>query len=182
MWHTVDLTIPSGQFWTNSSPRVSQVPVQLLVAWVAASWQIAATDVDGDNLQYRLATSQEMVTTTSGTQPAGLTLGAGSGIVSFTPPAAGIYHLMVVVSDGYCDIAVDILLQASVPTQYCVNSCTTCTSSAACGGAVCGRADAGTLALSGPVWEGMGGVLLQYGFSSNLAIFLCLDDLPFNFD
>lgn len=139
MWHTVDLRIMSGQFWTNTSPIVSQVPIQQLVAGVPVNWQIAAADEDGDALQYRLAAPSEQGDASS-TQPAGLTIDASSGIISFTP-SIGMHSLMIVVSDGQSDIAVDMLLQAEAPVKHCSNACTVCTDNGDCGGSTCGRND-----------------------------------------
>lgn len=117
----------------NHPPSASVPPIVTLAAGFAdANFQISATDIDGDNLNYRLATPAEMCgagisgatctspTTGSVTQPPGLTVD-GTGTVHFdtrAPRASGqTWNAQIVVSDATTSTVVDFLIRLITQTS-----------------------------------------------------------------
>ncbi|WP_276132626.1 LamG-like jellyroll fold domain-containing protein [Polluticoccus soli] len=85
-------------FGTNSSPVTSQPPIVTLPASTSASFTVVGSDPNGDNLRYRLATSTE-----SGVPaPAGLTINANTGVVTWntsTLNQANLWTVQVMIED-----------------------------------------------------------------------------------
>ncbi len=126
--------------FSTNHPPISSMPAILAVQLAnTTSFQIAATDPDGDTLSYRLATAQEMYGASSFScaqqQPPGLSV-AQSGIVTwdttqitsagcgYAPPEAGdIWPAKFMISDldsggnVKSTIAVDILVKFITSTQ-----------------------------------------------------------------
>jgi large repetitive protein len=87
---TVRVTDPSGLYATqsykvsvvskpdsNSSPRINSSPVTTATAGVAYSYDVNATDSNGDTVYYRLYTAQT-----------GMTIDLATGMISWTPTSA----------------------------------------------------------------------------------------------
>ncbi len=139
LWNTVDLRRFGSNVWKNSSPVSSQVPIQRVVLGQLNQWVMGASDDDLDPLTYRLATGAEITgDATGGTHPPGFSIASGSGLISFNVPstANAFYSTMIVISDGYCEIAVDFLMYAVQPVKYCACAprCRTCSNNGQCAG------------------------------------------------
>jgi hypothetical protein len=74
----------------NAPPVVSSTPVTTAVYGVPYSYNFWAWDPDGDSITYSLPTA-----------PSGMTIGSGSGQISWTPPPGGVYNVTARASDGY---------------------------------------------------------------------------------
>jgi len=137
-WNTVDLRRFGGNVWKNSSPVSSQVPIQTVVLGQLNQWVMGASDDDLDPLTYRLATAAEITGRSSGSHPSGFSIAGNSGLISFNVPnrASVYYSTMIVISDGYCEIAVDFLMYAVQPVKYCACAprCRTCSNNGQCAG------------------------------------------------
>jgi poly(3-hydroxybutyrate) depolymerase len=96
-----DGTVSTNQSWTiivsaaggggNSPPVITSTPVTTATVGVAYSYQVTATDADGDTLAYTLNTA-----------PSGMTINGSSGLIAWTPTAGqvGANSVSVDVSDG----------------------------------------------------------------------------------
>jgi hypothetical protein len=74
----------------NQPPRITSTPVTTATAGQAYSYDVDATDPDsGDTLVYSLTIA-----------PSGMSINPGSGLISWTPGAAGSFDVAVEVSDG----------------------------------------------------------------------------------
>jgi hypothetical protein len=95
---TVRVTDPTARFATQSftvtvaadptahNPVITSVPVTTATYGVAYSYQVTATDVDGGPLTFSLPTA-----------PAGMTIDANSGLISWTPTKAQVGNRNVTV-------------------------------------------------------------------------------------
>ncbi|MGH8584548.1 MAG: PASTA domain-containing protein, partial [Gammaproteobacteria bacterium] len=72
----------------NQNPQITSSPVTTGQSGSLYTYQVIATDPDGDPLSYLLTTF-----------PAGMTIGAG-GLIHWTPASAGNFNVTVAVSDG----------------------------------------------------------------------------------
>ncbi len=79
----------------NHVPTISSPPAQSATQGLPTTLTVAAADADGDALTF-----------TSSGLPPGLSLGAGTGIVSGTPALAGNYDVTIGVDDGHGGSAV----------------------------------------------------------------------------
>ena len=95
----------------NHAPDIDSIPIIYAFEGVLYTYDVEATDVDGDTLVYSLASS-----------PTGMTINSSSGVISWTPSTAGDYDVTIEVSDGDLfetqsfTIAVAITAELSPPT------------------------------------------------------------------
>ena len=78
----------TGCFLLNSSPVIESDPVTTAKEGVAYTYDVEATDPNGDTLTYSLTTS-----------PTGMTINSNTGVINWTPAAAGSVEVTVEVSD-----------------------------------------------------------------------------------
>ena len=78
----------TGCFLLNSSPVIESDPVTTAKEGVAYTYDVEATDPNGDTLTYSLTTS-----------PPSMTINANTGVINWTPAAAGSVEVTVEVSD-----------------------------------------------------------------------------------
>ncbi len=79
----------TGCFLFNSSPVIESDPVTTAKEGAAYTYDVEATDPNGDTLTYSLTTS-----------PTGMTINSINGVISWTPAAAGSFDVTVEVSDN----------------------------------------------------------------------------------
>jgi len=81
----------TGCFLFNSSPVIESDPVTTAKEGAAYTYDVEATDPNGDTLTYSLTTS-----------PTGMTINSNTGVISWTPTEAqiGAIEVVVEVSDG----------------------------------------------------------------------------------
>ena len=79
----------TGCFLFNSSPVIESDPVTTAKEGAVYTYDVEATDPNGDTLTYSLITS-----------PTGMTINSNSGVISWTPAAAGSFDVTVEVSDN----------------------------------------------------------------------------------
>ncbi|KAA5539547.1 T9SS type A sorting domain-containing protein [Adhaeribacter rhizoryzae] len=99
----------------NNSPVVALPPIRTLPNDLTnATFPIPATDFEGDALSYRLATAAEMG---GGTNPAGLTINATTGFITWTTLGrpGGLYNVAVAITDARgAKTVVDFLISVQV--------------------------------------------------------------------
>lgn len=84
--------VPSGLVGlvpTNQTPIITSTPIITATMGAAYTYNVTATDPDGGTLTYFLVSS-----------PAGMTINSSTGLITWTPTAAGNYNVEVRVSDG----------------------------------------------------------------------------------
>ena len=81
---TVTVTVPAA----NHDPRITSTPVTTGQVGTAYSYQVQATDTDGEPLGYALTTA-----------PPGMTISA-TGLITWTPEAQGAFSVALNVTDG----------------------------------------------------------------------------------
>jgi len=79
----------TGCFLFNSSPVIESDPVTTAKEGAVYTYDVEATDPNGDTLTYSLTTS-----------PTGMTINSNTGVITWTPAAAGSFDVTVEVSDG----------------------------------------------------------------------------------
>ena len=95
----------------NHAPVINSNPITSSLVGVPYTYDVEATDADGDTLTYSLTSS-----------PAGMTINASSGVISWTPSTVGDYDVTIEVTDGGSfdtqsfTITVDITDVLSPPT------------------------------------------------------------------
>ena len=77
----------------NQSPIITSTPITLAEVDELYTYQVEATDPDGDTLTYSLDV-----------KPSGMTINSATGLIKWTPTAKGDYDVVVKVSDGALDI------------------------------------------------------------------------------
>jgi hypothetical protein len=90
------ITIRAAPQLVDQPPTIGTLPIIVLARNQQTSFQLAASDPDGDPLTFRVSTSAESGLLT--VQPAGLTLSA-TGVVAWTPTSNGLYAMQVRVTD-----------------------------------------------------------------------------------
>ena len=75
---------------TNQAPNITSTPITTATVDVLYSYNVNATDPNGDTLTYSLTT----------TSPAGMTINSTTGLINWTPTSTGDYEVTVRVSDG----------------------------------------------------------------------------------
>ena len=105
---------------SNNSPPVSSgFPIVTVEQNSNVSFNVAATDVDGDTLTWRLSTAIEASGSSGGfTQPSGLTVGSSTGAVSWNTTSAslGYYSAQVTIGDGKTGVPVDFFINVTQQT------------------------------------------------------------------
>jgi fibronectin type 3 domain-containing protein len=74
---------------TNNAPIINSSPITSWLIDVLYTYNVEATDADGDNLTYSLTSS-----------PIGMTIDSSTGVISWTASTAGDYNVTLKVSDG----------------------------------------------------------------------------------
>ena len=100
----------------NSSPVSTLQPVVNLASGQAlATFQMPATDPDGDPLSYALATTNDM-NQYPFNNPPGLAVNSTTGVVTFNTinsPVGRLYNGVIKVSDGHTSILVDFIMKVT---------------------------------------------------------------------
>ena len=73
----------------NNGPLITSSPITSASVGINYTYQVRASDEDGDTLVYSLST-----------KPSGMTISSSSGLINWTPTAEGSYQIIVKVSDG----------------------------------------------------------------------------------
>jgi hypothetical protein len=79
----------TGCFLFNSSPVIESDPITTAKEGAIYTYNVEATDPNGDTLTYSLTVS-----------PTGMTINSTTGVITWTPAAAGSFNVTVEVSDG----------------------------------------------------------------------------------
>jgi len=79
----------TGTVPTNNAPTINSIPITSWLIDVLYTYNVVATDTDGDTLTYSLTSS-----------PPGMTIDSSTGVISWTPNAVGDYDVTLKVSDG----------------------------------------------------------------------------------
>jgi len=79
----------SGTIPTNNTPTITSSPITSSLINVLYTYNVEATDTDGDTLTYTLTSS-----------PTGMAINSSSGVISWTPNTVGDYDVTLKVSDG----------------------------------------------------------------------------------
>ena len=77
----------------NQSPIITSTPITLAEVDKLYTYEVEATDPDGDILTYSLAV-----------KPSGMTINSATGLIKWTPTAKGDYDIVVKVYDGALDV------------------------------------------------------------------------------
>ena len=83
------IKISVGDSIVNQAPVIASTPVTSAIKGQLYSYDVNATDPDGDTLTYSLTT-----------KPSGMTINSSTGLISWTPTSNGIFNVTVKVSDG----------------------------------------------------------------------------------
>lgn len=83
------IKISVGDSIVNQAPVIASTPVTSAIKGQLYSYNVNATDHDGDTLTYSLTT-----------KPSGMTINSSTGLISWTPTSNGIFNVTVKVSDG----------------------------------------------------------------------------------
>ncbi len=83
---TVQVTVQAPP---NHNPEITSNPVTQATVGQSYSYTVTATDADGDTLSYALSNA-----------PEGMTIGANSGQIAWTPETPGMVEVVIEVSDG----------------------------------------------------------------------------------
>ena len=84
--HTISATFNTT---VNNAPVITSTPVTSATKNQAYTYDVNATDSDGDTLTYSLTTT-----------PSGMSINSSTGLITWTPTATGNYNVTVEVSDG----------------------------------------------------------------------------------
>lgn len=84
--HTISATFKAE---VNNAPVITSTPVTSATKNQAYTYDVNATDSDGDTLVYSLTTTLS-----------GMSINSSTGLITWTPTAAGAYNVTVMVSDG----------------------------------------------------------------------------------
>ena len=82
-------SIPVTMSVPNNVPVITSSPVTTVQLNTAYTYDVNATDADGDTLTYSLTTA-----------PSGTTIDSSTGVISWTPTVGGSYSVTISVSDG----------------------------------------------------------------------------------
>lgn len=80
---------PVGPGPTNQTPIITSTPITTATVGAAYTYNVTATDPDGNALTFSLTII-----------PPGMTINSSTGLIAWTPTAAGYYNVMVEVSDN----------------------------------------------------------------------------------
>ncbi|HDK25601.1 MAG TPA: hypothetical protein ENG48_00750 [Candidatus Atribacteria bacterium] len=79
----------TGCYFLNISPVIETEPITTAKEGVTYTYDVDATDLNGDTLTYSLITC-----------PSGMTINSTTGVITWTPTTAGSFEVSVEVSDG----------------------------------------------------------------------------------
>ena len=79
----------SGTVPTNNAPTITSSPITNSLINLLYTYNVEATDADGDTLIYALLLT-----------PPGMTIDSSTGVISWTPSTVGDYNVTIKVSDG----------------------------------------------------------------------------------
>jgi len=85
---------------TNHPPVIVSTPVTSATVGQAYSYDVDATDADGDTRTYSLTT----------TKPSGMIINSSTGLITWTPSSTGDYDVIVEVSDGTDDVTQSFII------------------------------------------------------------------------
>ena len=91
---------------SNYPPQITSTPQTGAFAFQPFSYDVEATDPDGDTLSYSLLQS-----------PTGMTIDANTGLIQWTPDANGTFTVTVEVSDGALQATQDFSLTVELPNH-----------------------------------------------------------------
>ena len=95
----------------NDSPVTTMAPIiNMQTGTTAATFQVPASDPDGDTLTYRLATYAEIL----GGQPSGISIDSNTGVITFNTngrPVNGLWNAAIVVEDGQTKVINDFIIK-----------------------------------------------------------------------
>jgi hypothetical protein len=74
---------------TNQIPTINSIPLTVTLLGEPYSYEVEATDADGDDLTYSLTLN-----------PSGMVINSSTGVISWTPTMEGDYNVSLKVSDG----------------------------------------------------------------------------------
>jgi len=74
---------------TNQAPTIDSTPITSTLVGKPYTYDVEATDTDGDSLTYSLISN-----------PIGMTIDSTTGVISWTPSMFGSYNISLEVSDG----------------------------------------------------------------------------------
>lgn len=74
---------------TNNAPVINSTPITSWLIDVLYTYNVEATDTDGDTLTYSLTSN-----------PTGMTIDSSTGVINWTPNTIGDYNVILKVSDG----------------------------------------------------------------------------------
>ncbi|MBA7542533.1 hypothetical protein ES705_34856 [subsurface metagenome] len=87
---------------SNEAPIITSDPITTATVGVLYTYDVEATDPDGDKLTYSLTV-----------MPSGMIITPATGLIVWTPPAEGDYDVTVKVSDGDLDITQPFVITVS---------------------------------------------------------------------
>ncbi|MBA7548748.1 hypothetical protein ES705_41214 [subsurface metagenome] len=96
------ITPPTTPVIENQAPVITSDPVTVATVGVAYSYNVNATDPDGDTLTYSLDL-----------KPSGMTINSANGLIKWTPTAKGDHPVVVKVSDGSLSITQSFTIKVS---------------------------------------------------------------------
>lgn len=88
----------------NQTPIITSDPITTATVGVEFTYDVNATDPDGDTLTYSLDI-----------KPSGMTINSATGLIKWIPTAEGDYPVVVKASDGTLDITQDFTIVVSEP-------------------------------------------------------------------
>jgi hypothetical protein len=95
----------------NESPVTTMAPIiNMQGETAAATFQVPASDPDGDNLTYRLATYNEI----RGSQPSGISIDPNTGVLTFNTNGRALnslWNAAIVVEDGQTKVINDFIIK-----------------------------------------------------------------------
>ena len=92
---------------SNEAPIITSDPITTATVGVLYTYDVEATDPDGDKLTYSLTV-----------MPSGMIITSATGLIAWTPPAEGDYDVTVKVSDGTLYITQPFVIAVSEPGLY----------------------------------------------------------------
>ena len=95
-------TIPTDE---NKAPVINSSPITIAEVNQLYTYDIEATDTNGDSLTYSLTVS-----------PTGMSINSSSGVIAWTPDSEGDYDVTVEVSDGALTDTQSFIIHISQPT------------------------------------------------------------------
>ena len=87
----------------NEAPIITSTPITTATVGVLYTYNVNATDPDGDTLAYSLVV-----------KPSGMTINSATGLIKWTPTAKGDYPVTVKVSDGTLSINQNFTIKVKV--------------------------------------------------------------------